>query len=263
MNKIILSILILSGLLSFSGCVSSQEQLLLKKQQKEKARLEKIAIQQGAKLEKQKAKALKIKMYKEAKQYLNSNNDNNLIWNLLEQNNDEYKQTAYETNSEYKQRITDLNNKIFNRKFLFDYQPGYVLYNPYKKILWLGFNATLKYHQGVGFFNFMMAGQAKMLYGIEYYLYITANSNTLKRHQIREVHAGKTTVTATIIKKNCSAAEAKNIQENWNVRFVVDIDVKKHLNLNRLLGARYLPIAKIKMIIVYNEDTNEIYKVLY
>lgn len=266
MKKLILSILILGGALSFSGCAPSQEQLLLKKQQKEKARLEKIAIQQ-------KAKALEIKIYKEAEQYLDSSNDNKLIWDLLEQNNNKYKKSPYESDSEYKQRVTNLNAQIVNRKFIFDYQSEYIMYDPNKDILGLVFNVInkkkwSKYRRENTYqIYFEMAKQQQMVYryqgkiALRKYRYITANSNTLNEKGFQTNK--KRTQLSVNIKDNCSAEEAKNIQDNWNIRFIVDIDIKEHMDLSTKPLSYYLPIAKVKMIIIYNKSTNEIYKVIY
>jgi hypothetical protein len=175
------------------------------------------------------------------------------------------------------QRIASLNTQIFDRKFIFDYKSEYIMYDPNNKTLGIIFNISNKKkairthyrREDIYQLYFKMAKQLqwapKSKYSgetlIKEYRYITANSNTLNTEKFQTNK--KRTQLGVVIKNNCSAENTKNIQQNWNIKFIVDISVRKHMNLGTQPWSYSLPIAKIKMIIVYDKKTNEIYKVLY
>ena len=65
----------------------------------------------------------------------------------------------------------------------------------------------------------------------------------------------------TLLKGNCSATEAKNIQENWKIKFITKIKFGEVVNKKYLNSKKYY-VANTDMIIIYDKNTDEIYKVL-
>ena len=249
MKKVLKSLLGLLMIIEISGCAPSQEQLLLEKQKKEAA----------AKLKEEK--------YKEAKKYLNLNNDNSLIWDIIENNKDKFKTTIYESSAEYKNRIKNLNLKLFNRNFIFDYKPDILSYSADSQVLFLPFHMQERGSQ------ILLAGKNKTDLGYGYShptkKYILVHSNlqyNIYSHSQYDKYKGKEYMSV-VFKKKCSGLEAKKIQNSWKIRFVTNIRdnsgrVISQKNKSNLIDS-YYGLGKIKMIIVYNKYTKEIYKVFY
>ena len=267
------------SVISLVGCAPSQAELLLEKQKNKKIRIAKEnaikekkriakenAIKEKKRLEEEKRaleKKIRTEKYLEAQKYLKLQNDNSSVWVTIDKYKSKYNKTPYETSTEYKHRVDDLNNKIFNKKFLFDYTPKKIAYNPETKSLYVSFevlynssNSIKLAKKNLNLVNFgttQVYNKNAIVSDIKYGN--TAHITKMNRYgnAIGEI--------LVLVKNNCSAKEAKYIQNNWTVRFVTDIlnDGKsKKVSFTTLYN-----IAKTDMIIVYNKGTDKIYKVLY
>ena len=265
LKKIIGSTLIGTIVIVMSGCGPSQADLLKEKQKQEKIRLDKL----------KKEKALEEKNLDEAKKYLSLKNDNNIIWNKIDEINKHLDKSPYETHEEYNKRITLLNKTVFNRKFIFDYLPKYNMYDIQTHKLYLeviysrahmskyGFSPQNKItlsSKNIGTRNINGNLMKKTMYlrsnfvcsnvaGMDYY---KNNSGPSKRNY---------QYSAVVLKDNCSPSEAQEIQRNWKIRFVSNVKYRKKQKMGTF--NTYFDIVNTDMIVVFNSKTKEIYKVLY
>jgi hypothetical protein len=261
MKKVLKSLLGLLMIIEISGCAPSQEQLLLEKQKKE--------AQQHKKEEQQrKAAKLKEKKYKEAKKYLNMKNDNSLIWDIIENNKVKYKKSIYESSADYKKRIKNLNSKLFNRKFIFDYEPDLITYNVKTKMLYLSFKLShpgtiryIKYDKNLKQIELTIQAERTQIPGLMDKKYILSD---LPHNDLKVVNFTykKESYMSVMIKENCSPSEAKKIQNSWKIRFITSTNRGLKTVVGSITRVGY-KFEKTDMIIVYNKYNNEIYKVLY
>lgn len=282
LKKTIASTLISTLLIVLNGCTPSEADLLKEKQNKE--RLAKIQLDKAQRLKEQKLKEDKLKKikYQEAKKYLSKPADNSLIYPLLYKYNKEFQKTLYETKQEYQVRISLLNQKVFSKKFIIEYQREYNLYDPTSKILYLSFRSQNT--KATKAKTIMLV--KKKIYNphnkLDSYQYLSAPLNLReliyvkgKRKRVKDRKTRRTTYKDTykdiytIVKTNCSGSEAQYINDNLAVKVIATLKHNGRLkgtpfNSDGTLNYREENnLATIDMIIVYNQKTNEIYKVLY
>lgn len=266
-KKFILLVSMLFLILSISGCVKSQEQIRIEKEHKEQLEKEKIKREEGK----------REKKYEEARKYLDTSNENDTIYNLFSKINHKFYKDVYETKNEYELRKRKLVDEYFGDTVILDYKPKYTLYNPENNTLYLlistnpsGFISVIeKYIGDITLYGVTHKNYRKMTTSLRVYFgqgeLFKYMENTSKRNKKL-----KQTGLYIKIKDNCSAAEARSIQSNWSVRFITRINTK-NLPLKKLgnesLGLSFLSkndyIIDTNLIVVYNKNTKEIYKVIY
>jgi len=256
----------LSILIGFSACGPSQAELLKEKQKKEKIRLEKL----------KKEKEIEQRKIEEAKKYLSLKNDNDSIWDNIDYVNKNIDKSIYETKEQYNERIIQLNKKVFGRKFIFDYAPKYKIYDADAKKLYLEVIYSRAHMRNFGLNSQNKITLSSKVTGSRYIEGVLMNStvnlrsnfvysntegfNILKNIR-KKPSKNNYRYSAVIIKDSCSPSEAKEIQDNWKIRFVSNIEYRKKQKMGTF--HTYFDIVNTEMIIIYNDKTKEIYKVLY
>jgi hypothetical protein len=224
--------------------------------------------QRQKKEQQRKAAKLKEEKYKEAEKYLTLKNDNSLIWNIIENNSDKYKKSIYESSATYKKRIKNLNSKLFNRKFIFDYKSDIITYDAETKILYLPFKlsspSTMKYFKhdkNLHQIELTLKAKKTQIPGLMDKKYILSD---LPHKNVKVVFYTykKNKYMGVIMKENCSPSEAKKIQNSWKIRFITSTNRGLKTVVGSITRVGY-KFDKTDMIIVYNKYNNEIYKVLY
>ena len=266
MNNLIKTCCCLAILISMNACGPSQADLLKEKQKQEKIRLDKL----------KKEKALEEKKIEEAKKYLSLKNDNNIIWNKIDEINKDLDKSPYETNEEYSKRITLLNKKVFNRKFVFDYIPKYTIYDVETHKLYLeviysrahmsayGLNPKNKVTlalKNIGTRNINGNLMKKTIYLRSNFVHSNVEGVNYYKNPNKFPSKRNYQYSAVVIKDNCSPSEAQEIQRNWKIRFVSNINYRKKQKMATF--NTHFDIVNTDMIVVFNNTTKEIYKVLY
>ena len=292
MKKILKGLLVLSVAIGINGCAPSQAELLKEKQKREKLALErakklekekkereKLALERAKKLEKEKQQKEKLaleraKKLEEEKQqrqklatkYLKKKSDNKTIFSLLEKYKKEFKKDTYESKREYAERIKQLNKKIFNREYIFDYVPEYHSYDAETKTLNIVFDydsynpekrskvfvLTEKLIGVIEALN-LSIGSFEYVYGD-----LPTNGTSYSEQKIDYRTYAKT----TLLKANCSGLEAKEIEKNLGVRFVTKLKFGEVEEVGVSNSIKFY-IANTDIVIIYNKKTNEIYKILF